>query len=87
MCSEAGVAGGTDRRHFQDFNASSMQVAKEGDEADPVNQVSIVEPIPARFKAYHRPIVTICAIILAIMMVISLCQHARNQLASTWPKP
>ena len=64
-----------------------MQVAKEGDEADPVNQVSIVEPIPARFKAYHRPIVTICAIILAIMMVISLCQHARNQLASTWPKP
>jgi hypothetical protein len=41
------------------FNAGSMQVAKEEEDDDPVNHDTIVEPLPADLKRFHRPVVTV----------------------------
>jgi len=62
------------------LNASSMQVAREGDNSDPVNRETVVEPLPESVKIHHRPIVTVTACILGVMMVLSLASHSRHVL-------
>jgi len=75
---ELGGANAKDER----MNALSMQVAKEGDDTDPVNRETIVEPLPSALKIYHRPIATVTACILGVMMIISLASHSHHFVAA-----